>query len=99
MSKPSSGGETSIELPTDAGESRCAGVETLVDALAASQRAKGRCVQTLHVFGDGLWRQDGRQMPNRGFVVTEEGKVIAWGSSSSGGTTMIAGCRPQPSTS
>ena len=30
LSRPSSGGEASSELPTEAGESRCAGVETLV---------------------------------------------------------------------
>lgn len=37
---------------------------------------KGRCLTTLHVFGDHLWQSSGALLPNAGFVVTEEAKGV-----------------------
>ena len=44
--------------------------------LAAPGSSKGRCLENLHVFGDFLWQAGGAVLPNRGFVVTEDGKEV-----------------------
>uniref|UniRef100_A0A7S4F6K1 Ligatin n=1 Tax=Chrysotila carterae TaxID=13221 RepID=A0A7S4F6K1_CHRCT len=45
-------------------------------SLTSEARPKGRCFQTLHVFGDSLWQLAGSRLPNAGFLLTEEGARV-----------------------
>jgi predicted ribosome-associated RNA-binding protein Tma20 len=44
--------------------------------LSGPGNVKGRCLTTLHVFGDHLWQSSSALLPNSGFVVTEDGKAV-----------------------
>ena len=45
----------------------------LAAALQQSPRPKGRALETLHVFGDALWKYAEKPIPNDGFLVAEDG--------------------------
>ena len=53
------------------GRLRCAAPSS--PALQQSPRLKGRALETLHVFGDALWKYAENSIPNDGFLVAEDG--------------------------
>lgn len=44
--------------------------------LAAPGSVKGRCLEVLHCFGDWLWLSSGALLPNEGFEVREDAKIV-----------------------
>ena len=45
-------------------------------SLSAAEAVQGRCLEVLHVFGDGVWKYGGRALPNAGFEVSEGRKAV-----------------------
>ena len=50
--------------------------QELVAAMKAVESPQGRCLENLHVFGDALWKYNGRQLPNEGFSVSDSQKTV-----------------------
>ncbi|KAL1520676.1 hypothetical protein AB1Y20_022245 [Prymnesium parvum] len=52
------------------------GGAALAEALATSPRPKGRCLESMHVFGDALWKYSGKPLPNEGFQSVDGERVV-----------------------
>jgi translation initiation factor 2D len=48
----------------------------VTSSLSRAEAVQGRCLEVLHVFGDGLWKYAGRPLPNAGFEVSEGRKTV-----------------------